>query len=313
MTARAGRAWHRAWFRPEAAYNLAAARVLVAAQALWILLSRDLSGLHTAPAVFWRTIPDSLQWRYLLVPGHPLADRLLQGVAVVALAAALLGVGTRLACAVAALALYHLGPLEAALYTSAPIGRGLTIAPVALLVLAAAPCADALAPGTTAAGADARSRAHGWPLRLVRLLVIEIYLFSAIGKLERSGWDWGSAAHMQRWFWLFNQEPVSVVFGTLGPMIARSPWLCGAIGAATVVMEWAMPLALFSRRAARWLVPIALLFHVAVLLTLNIHVPEAWLVLVLVDWDALTRRWRRTPAPTPPASPAATPRRPVGG
>ena len=95
---------------------------------------------------------------------------------------------------------------------------------------------------------------------LIQLLVVQIYFFSAIGKLERTGLSWGSAEHMQLWLLRFNQDSQSVVFGTLGPWIAQFGWLTGAIGAATVLFEWCMPQAM------------------------NIHVPEAWLILVLVDW-----------------------------
>ncbi len=105
---------------------------------------------------------------------------------------------------------------------------------------------------------------------------------------------------MRLWLLWFNQDTQSVVFGTLGPWLAQYAWLCGLIGAATVVMEWTMPLALFWRPSRVVLVPVALAFHVGVLLSMNIHVPEAWLILVLVDWTALSRRLRRMPATTQP-------------
>ncbi len=99
-------------------------------------------------------------------------------------------------------------------YDIAPTARELTIAPVAML--------------------------------LIQLLVVQIYFFSAIGKLERTGLSWGSAEHMQLWLLWFNQDSQSVVFGTLGPWIAQFGWLTGAIGAATVLFEWCMPQAMKS-------------------------------------------------------------------
>ena len=311
VAARMERGWHRFWFQPEPALNLAVARVLVAAHSLWMLASRDYAAFGGVSPVFWRHVPATRLWRYLIVPGHPSVDGVLQAIAVVALAATLLGIAPRVGAALSALILWHLAPLETAFDSSSALGRGLTLAPLALLLLAVSPSGDALALGRARVDGRRRTRDHRWALQLLRLLVVEIYLFSAIGKLERSGLAWGSAERMQLWFWWFNQEPVSVVFGTLGPWIASQPWLCGLIGASTVVMEWSMPLALFSRRAATVLVPIALAFHVAVMLTLNIHVPEAWLVLVLLDWDAISRRLRRRSAATPPASPAATLRTPA--
>ncbi len=293
------RAWTRFWFRPETATNLAAARVLVALQALWILASRDYAAMSNVPAVFWHGTPALLRWRFLVVPGQGTLEGALQLVAAIALLGVLVGVAPRVCCAVAALLLYHLAPLEALLWTGAPAARGMTLAPTALLILAAAPSGDALAfwprprPQPRAAGR------YGWALLLVQLLVVEIYLFSAIGKLERTGLSWGSAEHLRLWLLWFNQDSQSVVFGTLGPWLAQHPWLCGAIGGGTVLLEWLMPLALFWRPSRVLLVPLALAFHVGVLLAMNIHVPEAWLILVLVDWSALSSRWRRRRATTP--------------
>jgi len=295
-------AWSRFWFAPESAINLAAARILVAAEALWILASRNYAAMADVPAVFWRSAPASLHWRYLIVPGHGDLERFLQVVAAAALVGALLGVAPRVCCAVAAVLLYHLAPLEAAIWTGAPEARGMTLAPTVLLVLAAAPSGDALAlwPRRRSGAVERRSSRYGWALLLVQVLVVEIYLFSAIGKLERTGLAWGSWERIRLWLYWFNQDPQSVVFGTLGPWMAQYAWICALIGAGTVTMEWAMPLMLVWRKSRRFLVPVALAFHVGVLLAMNIHVPEAWLVLVFVDWHAIRayasrRRGRRHP------------------
>ncbi len=302
VMSRAARLWTGFWFGPESALNLALARILVATHALWLLASRDYAAMSDVPAVFWRPEDAGIRWRFLIVPGHGDLERILQIAAGVALAGVILGVAPRMLALVAALLLYHLGPLEAALWTASPIGRGMTIAPAALLVLAAAPCGDALALGRRQEASRAEaSEDYGWGLRLIQLLVVEIYLFSAIGKLERTGLDWGSAEHMRLWLLWFNQDDQARVVGALGPWLAQSLWVTGAIGAGTLLLEWTMPLALVSRRARLILVPAALLFHVGVLLAMNIHVPEAWLVLVLVDWGAVSRRLRRRSGPTVPA------------
>lgn len=300
VTARViARRWTGFWFPRERAENLAFARILIAAHALWILLSRDYAAMSGVPEVFWRAAPSTLQWRYLLTPGNPGLEYLVQGTAAIALAGAMLGLYPRLCSAVAAVLLYHLAPLESGIYDIAPTARGLTIAPVALLLLAAAPCGDALAlwrPARTGGRRGARpSRRYGWALLLIQLLVVEIYLFSAIGKLERTGLSWGSAEHLQLWLLWFNQDSQSVVFGTLGPWLAQFRWMAGAIGAATVMFEWCMPLALLWRPSRRVLVPMALAFHVGVLFAMNINVPEAWLILVFVEWPGSSARPSRTP------------------
>ena len=287
------RGWGAFWFAPEYAANLAIARILVAAHALWVLASRNYAAMSDVPAVFWRPALESVRWRYLIAPGHGSLEYLLQALAALALVGAIIGIAPRVCCALAALLLYHLAPLETVIWNGAPEARGMTLAPAALLIFAASPSADALALWPRARGEPrAAGGEYGWALKLVQLLVCQIYVFSAIGKLVRTGLSWGSAERMQLWLLWFNQDDQSVVFNTLGPWLAQHLWLCGLIGVATVVMEWLMPLMLFWRRSRLVLVPVALVFHVGVLLAMNIHVSEAWLILVFVDWVAVADRFR---------------------
>ncbi len=72
--------------------------------------------------------------------------------------------------------------------------------------------------------------------------------------------------------------------------IADQPVLLSTIGIGTVVFEWAFIVAVFWRRARLLLMPIAILFRVAILITMGIHVGEAWLVVLFVDWDWVSRR-----------------------
>src|SRR5215831_2147670 len=90
--------WNRAFFSAEPAFNLACARVIFAAHALWVLLSRDLPALSALPAEFWLGADRTERWRYLIFPGHPEIEYALQAVAVVALALATLGILPRLSC-----------------------------------------------------------------------------------------------------------------------------------------------------------------------------------------------------------------------
>jgi len=297
------RVWTRFWFHPESAGNLALARILVAAHALWVLASRDYAAMSDVPQVFWRPSAAAIRWRYLIAPGHGDFERVLQALAVCALIGALIGVAPRVCCAAAALLLYHLAPLEAALWTGAPEARGMTLAPTALLILAASPSGNAYAlwPRAQATSPTHQAPDYGWALLLIQMLVVEIYFFSAIGKVERTGLTWGSAERIRLWLFLFNQDPRSVVFGSLGPWMAGRAWISATIGLTTVVMEWMMPLALFWRRSRPVFIVVALVFHAGVLLSMNIHVPEAWLILVLVDWTGLSQRLHRTPATTQPA------------
>jgi hypothetical protein len=284
------RSWSRFWFASDAARQLAMLRILVAAHALWILRSRDFATDAGLPD-FWASVPATLRWRYLVFPGYAGLEHILQGAAVVALLAALVGFYARPACFVAGLLLYHLAPLEAILWSPAPTARGLTLSPLLLLVLAAAPSGDAWAVWPRAPR-TAASWEYGWPRRLTWLLVAEVYLFAAIAKAIQSGLAWSSGQNIRRWLLIFALNPEMPRHG-LGRWIADRPGLCLAIGIGTVLFEWTFILAVFSSRARRVLVPAGLILQLGIYLAMNIHVGETWLILTFVDWVALADRFRR--------------------
>jgi hypothetical protein len=289
------KAWDRFWFAPAPALDLAAARVVVALQALWIVLSRDIPSLSALPAAFWADVTASARWRYLLWEGHPALERTLQALALAALLGVLLGVRARVCCAAAALLLYHLAPLETLFYTPSPWAKGLTLPVVALVVLALAPCADALALERRRATREGWE--YGWALRLVQLLVATPYLFSGWSKLLNAGLGWASSANMRAWLLLSNLDDQLAVFHRPGLWLADRPALCLALGVAGLLFDLAFVAAVFSRRARGVLVPLAVLFHAGIVVTQNYAFLSAPLLLVYADWSALARRWRRAAPP----------------
>src|SRR5215470_6525999 len=112
LAERLGGLWTRAFFSPEYALNLACARIIFAAHAIWLLLSRDIPAVSAFPEEFWRFVDPTDLWRFAIVPGHPGAEYVVQWVAVGALICATLGVMPRLACFVTGVLLFHLGGLE---------------------------------------------------------------------------------------------------------------------------------------------------------------------------------------------------------
>jgi hypothetical protein len=282
------RHWQRFWFAPEAPVNLAAARLVLAAQALWILLSRDLPALSGLPAPFWAEVPASARWRYLIWEGRPGLEAALQALALAALLGVLLGVATRACCLAAGLLLYHLAPLETLFFTPSPWAKGLTIPVLGLLTLATTRCGDTLSlrPGRDPGPLDA----DGWALRLVRLFVCQQYLFSGYAKLREAGLAWASPENIRAWLLLANLDDQLVVFREPGLWIADRPLLCGVMGASALALDLGFVLALFSAPARRLLVPAALCFHLAILVTLNYAFLGAPLLLLMVDWSRVARR-----------------------
>lgn len=278
---RARAVWDRCWFAPGDPRTLALARIVVAAHALWILLSRDLPALSGLPAPFWRGVSTSARARFLIAEGHPRWEALLALAAAAALVAMLLGLWTRASGLVSGLLLYHLAPLETIILTPSPYVKGLTVAVPALIVLSLAPCADAWSVRRTRTAAAAWE--YHWPVQLVRLFVAQIYLFSGWAKLVRVGADWASAENVRAWLHFFNQRDQLVVYNTVGPWLAERPLLCLLAGAATLALELSFVSALFSRVARRVMPIAAASWHVGILFAMNIAFPYVPLLLVFAD------------------------------
>ncbi len=275
-------AWDRLWFAPGDARTLALARIVVAAHALWILLSRDLPALSGLPAPFWRGVAASARARFLIVEGHPRIESFLALLAAAALLAMLLGLWTRASGLVAGLLLYHLAPLETIILTPSPYVKGFTIAVPALIALSLSPCADAwsVRPARRAAGAWE----YRWPVQLVRLLVAQIYLFSGWAKLVRVGFDWAAADNVRAWLHFFNQRDQLVVFHTVGPWLAERPVLCLLAGLFAMALELSFVSTVVSRTARRVLPIAAAAWHAGILFAMNIAFPYVPLLLLFVDF-----------------------------
>jgi len=286
-TANRGRwSWSWFWFEHGSPLNLAVARVLVAAQALWILLSRDYPGISGLPSVFWARVDTSTMWRYLLFPGNPMLERIILAAAVLALLGVLLGIHARPAAAVAGLLLYHLAPLEGIIWISTPYVRGLTIPVVTLIILSVSRCDDRLSvlDRKPVAAVDP-GLAYSWQLRLVQVLICEIYLFSGWSKVVRTGLDWVSAQNIRRWILYLVQDPEVARFQSLGLWIAAHPTVCLLIAIGALVLEFGFIAVMFSSKARRVFVPAALVFHIGIAYAMNLTFITAILLLTFVNWD----------------------------
>jgi hypothetical protein len=288
--------WNRAFFSAEPALNLACARVILAAHALWVLLSRDLPAISALPAEFWRGLDLTELWRYFIFPGHPEVEYALQAITIVTLVLAILGIVPRFACFASALLLYHLAPLETIYWTPNPYQRGFTVSVLTLFTLSFSRCGDALRLGGSPPTAS--SPIYCWPLRLVQLHLAEVYLFSGTSKLTRVGVQWLDPENLRSWFLLFAEQDqvhrLSPFFNTVGPWIAERWLLCFVAGLFGVVANLCFIAVPFSRYARRLLVPDAFFFHIMVLLSLNIFWINTPQLLVYVNWQWLVTRLKRS-------------------
>jgi hypothetical protein len=281
------RSWERFWFAPGSARNLAAARIVFGVNSLWVLVSRDFAGISGLPAEFWNGVPVSTRWRFLDFAGHPSIERWLEHSAAVALVCVIFGVLPRLSCFLAGLLLYHLAPLESIIWTNSPYVRGLTISVLALFTLAFSRCGDCwtLLPSVKRKAADLAGD-YTWPIRLIQLFIVQIYFFSGYSKVFYSGWRWASPWNMRNWMLYFSEADQTRVFHSLGAWIAVRPVVCGIIGVGTLLFELGFFTVLFSKMARRLLVPLAVAFHLGILLSMNLvflNVPQ---LLVFANWDS---------------------------
>lgn len=194
--------------------------------------------------------------------------------------AMLVGLGTRAATALFAAVLVH---LYVEVYVGGPSRaffghhhQGLLTALVVLLALTPAGrslSVDrwlALRRAERGGRPSAPERGPLWAIRLVALQVSAVYLWSAVDKLAL---DYLSGARLE-------QIAMSLYFGSDLPEGAAIRALFVAAAWAVLLLELALGVGLWSRRARRWLVPAGIALHAILFLTLPVCVFSALMVLL---------------------------------
>lgn len=272
------RRWNAYWFDPVPVRRAAAFRILVAAYALYdIARTPDVIRYARVDRIFYD--PTTLiQILHLprLSPDEATAMRI---VLLVALAAAVLGLATRLALWVAAplytwwyLTLYSYGTIS---HNKIPIA-------CALWALAIAPAGAAYSVDAwrrmrgrrpdahPAAAPDDRDPLAGWALRIVGVLLVAAYLLAAYAKLRITGPDWliGDRLH----------AAVAARDSWLAETLADLPALLHVLQFGTFVLECTAVVLLLSKGRARdlWIAS-GILFHLGSLVLLEIDF-TGWIV-----------------------------------
>jgi hypothetical protein len=273
-------AWDRFWFRPASPVGLLAARAILSASALWILLSRpDLPELFSWPRAFWHSVHPALASRFLIF-GLPVgAERALFVLLLLALPAAALGLSPRISCLTAAVLLYHFAPLEDIFASQGgPFFRGLTVPVLGffLLSFARAP-RRGMAP----------SPELRWPFAAIQVAFAFTYLLSGLSKLVSVGPAWASARNFE-----------GLVLGLMMPeteprwahVFVGNALLCGLGGVAGLLLDFLAVWAVWRPRTARWIVPILLLGHAAIAQVFGVNFLAFPQLALLLDWDAIAAR-----------------------
>lgn len=266
--------------------TLAAMRIVVAAQALWMLLSRDPVGIAGLPPIVWDAVDETFRQRFLLAP-RPSLEAVVWTIALVSLVAVLLGIGTRVFGVLAAVLLYHIAPLQSLVIATGPWSKGLTIATITLPILACAPCADRLSIAARWRRGPAPTRepeAYGWAVMLVRLLFAQLYLFSGLAKITDVGLHWISAKTMQHHMLLFALVVPGINQG-LNHWIAEHAVVCWLMAAGAIAFELGFVLAVFVRPLRNAFTIGAAAFHAGLWMTLGFRFLNWPHLLLFLDFD----------------------------
>jgi hypothetical protein len=237
--------WHRYWFTPETAEQLALVRVVSYGLLFASYLPLDDRGWTQVSPVFW--MPISLFHILSGPPRNVAMIGILQILWKVSLLASAIGFVSRVSMpTAAALGFFLLGLPNC-------FGKihHLDGFPVLLLyILAVSRCADALSVDRALRGSREMrtgvSAQYGWPVRLAQTLFLLVFFAAGCAKLRNGGFAWMTAANM-RSIWLgelFTHTPPPA----LGGFLAQSTWLSQFAAVATVMIELSALPALFFRR-----------------------------------------------------------------
>lgn len=218
------------------------ARRIVAAHALWMVLSRPfLPGLLLWPEEFWSGARAGTALRFVWMLPMPV-EWALYGLLAVLLALVVAGVAPRIASVGAAILLYHFAPLEDAFIGApGPYMRGLTGDVLALAMAGFAP------------------PAAGWTLPMIRFTVAAPYFLSTVAKLQLVGLSWFAGPSVRD-----TAATLNLIRDVrYAESVMTSPALATFIGALWFAVTVGMIFAPFSRRAAAVVVPAAAIAHLA--------------------------------------------------
>lgn len=295
---RLARRWSGFWFAPRPPIDLAVGRIVLFAGLFVLYRGLDTSAWAQVSPIFWA--PEGffrlLGLRPLPAPVLAVLDLLWK----VCLLLAAIGLRTRAAMAGAFVLGFYLLGLP---HNFGKIHHDNGLIVLVLGVLALSRAGDALSVDRwlarrRGAAAATASGEHTWPVRLVQTIVAISFFAAGVAKLRVSGWGWVGSDNLANLLVLhhYTQDPPLT---DLGLTLAAHPLLARALALASLLLELAAPLAVFSERARRLVVP-GLVGMMAGFLLFFGFTPWPYLLACsfFVPWRRLGRRLsRHRPAP----------------
>jgi hypothetical protein len=142
-----------------------------------------------------------------------------------------------------------------------------------VLLLAAAPAADAL---TLGRGATPREpRRYGWAIRSMALVCVATYVAAGVAKLHNSGLSWalGAALREQIAYDALRKLALGSFYSPLTDWLLPQAWIFPVLSVFTLAVELLAPLALLGPRSALIWAASAWLFHLGVVASMLIVFP----------------------------------------
>lgn len=283
--------WNTFWFACTPPWPLGLCRAGFFASFYALFLARiDLRWYALFPPGFYQ--PRSFfAWLFLPPPSWNVVEWLVTAFEISVLLAAL-GLLTRLATLAAfVLGLYVLG-LQ---FNYGYLHWAHAIVPIVAGILALSPCGDALSldalirQAATGKAADAGGQ-YRWPVQLVRLVFVTVFLAAGLAKLRQAGIEWILSDTLRNYFlenqYVFRSEGARGWSHLLADWLVVRPGLCRVLAGIVLAVELSAPTALFSRSARRWLISLLFLFQVGNALLLYQDFFPAYLGLYLfwIPW-----------------------------
>ena len=230
---------------------------------------RDFAGWAEISPVFFHPIP---LFRALGLPVLPHAVlSVMSATWKILLATSAIGLATRVSTAgVALLAPYLLGLPQ----NFGKIQHADAILVFAMVVLALSRCGDGWSfdslwrAARTQADPPPDGGEYTWPIRMMWLVMSLIFFAAGVSKLRHSGLAWITSNALAGYL-IRSNDPIARPDGPpwtdWGVWLARIPWLSLVAGAVALLLELLFPLALFSRRVRRIIVPSVFAVQIAIL------------------------------------------------
>ncbi len=289
-------AWNRFWFAPAAPWRLGLGRVCFFASFYGLYLApSDLRLYALFPDGFFQ--PRSFfAWLSLPAAGWETLGWLVAAFELSVVLAAL-GLLTRIATAASfVLGLYVIG-LQ---FNYGYLHWAHAVVPLVMGVLALAPCGDALSLDAllrkyTTGRVVSPGGQHRWPVQLVRLIFVTVFLAAGLSKLRAAGLSWVASDTLRNYLienqYVFRADATTAWGRPLAEWLVLHPGLCRVLAGLTLALELSAPAALVSGRARQLLIPALFLFQLgnAQLLYQNFFFAYLGLYAFWVPWPHVCR------------------------